>query len=147
MELREFIVRAKRKTYASGAEPKKLANGFEELNYEEGELKYNDLWKTGTNSFGGREIVAERGETFWMMNYYGKIISEEVEAEKVYAFLRKALSKVEKEKPFRGPSSFKEKGFEYLDDSEGSVEMFSGIEQILFNGKLVYRLDYHGGRL
>ena len=34
---------------------------------------------------------------------------------------------------------------EYLDESIGSVEQFSGAEKILYQGHEIYRLDYHGG--
>jgi hypothetical protein len=40
-----------------------------------------------------------------------------------------------------------ENGFEYLDESEGDISSFTGVELILFDGTEVYRLVYHGGRL
>jgi hypothetical protein len=33
----------------------------------------------------------------------------------------------------------------YLDDSEGDLASFRGIERIMRDGTLVYRLDYCGG--
>ncbi len=44
MELRDFLVKEKKQTYASGKKPKILDDGFEELTYEEGELFYRDRW-------------------------------------------------------------------------------------------------------
>ncbi len=146
MELRDFIVKAKRSTYASGAKPKVLNDGFEELTYVEGNLLYIDRWK-GSNPFGGEEIVRKNGKVVWLMNYYGYILSDKIDSKKVYGFLRKAMSLVDKQKPFRGPSHFKEGYFEYLDDSEGTFDKFRGTERILYQRKEIYKLDYHGGKV
>ena len=75
------------------------------------------------------------------------ILFNKVNSEKVYAFLRKAMSLVDKQRPFRGPSSFKDGDFEYLDESEGDAGRFKGTEKIFFKGKEIYRLEYHGGTL
>jgi len=79
------------------------------------------------------------------MNYYGRIASSVVSAKQIYMFLRKSMRQVSSERPFRGPNSFKEADFEYIDENEGSLEDFRGMERILFRGKEVYRLYYHGG--
>lgn len=146
MELRDFIVKAKRNSYASGAKPKVLDDGFEELTYEEGDLYYRDRWK-GSNPFGGEEVIRQNGKTIWIMNFYGYVFSTKVESEKVYGFLRKAMNLVDEKRPFRGPSHFKEGYFEYFDKSEGTLDNFKGTERILFKGEDVYRLEYHGGRV
>ncbi|MBI2452507.1 hypothetical protein HYV50_05560 [Candidatus Pacearchaeota archaeon] len=146
MKLADFIAKAKKSTYASGAKPKILEDGFEELSYEERGLHYRDRWK-GTNPFGGEEIVKEKDKVIWIMNYYGIVFSIKVESEKVYEFLRKAMNLVSRERPFRGPSHFKEGDFEYFDKSEGTLDRFKGIERILYMDEEVYRLEYHGGKL
>lgn len=146
MELRDFIVKAKRNTYASGAKPKVLDDGFEELAYEEGDLLYRDRWK-GSNPFGGEEIIRQNGKIIWLMNYYGEVFSSNVESDKVYRFLRKAMSHVNTKRPFRGPSHFEEGEFEYFDKSEGTIDKFRGTEKILYKGEEVYKLEYHGGRV
>ncbi len=148
MELSELLVKAKKTSYASGNKAKVLADGFEEFVYEEEGYKYRDrYYAKGPNPFGGEELVWYNGEVIWIMNFYGYLISNNIESEVVYAFLRKAMSLLTKERPFRGPSKFKEGKFEYRDENEGDIGSFRGTEKIYFKGKEVYRLHYHGGLL
>lgn len=146
MDLIDFIVKAKKHTYASGRKSRVLDDGFEELTFSEGDLFYRDRW-AGSNPFGGEEVVMENGKAIWIMNYYGLSFSTEVDAKKVYEFLRMAMKRVGTDRPFRGPLRFSEGDFEYLDESEGSIDKFRGTERILYKGKDVYRLNYHGGRV
>ena len=146
MKLEEFLVRAKKSTYASGIKPRTMKFGFEELTYHEGNLFYSDRW-SGSNPFGGEEIVCKDGKIIWMMNYFGFIISDAVESEEVYNFLKMSLGLITKEMPFRGPESFKNGALEYRNKSAGNLEKFVGMEQILHKGKEVYRLSYHGGKI
>lgn len=142
------MVKAKKNTYASGKKPNILEDGFEEFEYVEGDLKYRDRYHAkDPKPFGGEEVVWYKGKTIWMMNYYGYMLSDKVDSKPVYEFLRKAMSLVNEQRPFRGASSLKEGDFEYKDSSEGDVNQFRGTERILFKGKEVYRLDYHGGVL
>ena len=146
MELIDFIVKAKKCTYASGNKAVKLEDEFEEFVYEEGDYKYRDRYHArDPNPFGGEEVIWQNGKAVWMMNYYGFMLSNKVNSKKVYEFLRKAMSLVDKERPFRGPSSFKEGDFEYVDENGGDVSRFKGTEKIFFQEKEVYRLEYHGG--
>ena len=146
MKFEDFLVKAKKNTYAAGAKPRDIWNGFEELTYGEKGLRYRDRW-TGSDPFGGEEIVHMSGKVIWMMNYYGFTTSDKVKKEEVYSFLREALNMVTKDKPFRGPVSFKKGELEYINKSAGNLAKFVGIEQILQNGKEVYRLSYHGGKI
>ncbi len=146
MELNEFLVKAKVNTYATSGEggERILEDGSKELVYEEGGFKYRDRY-FGFGPFAGEEIVWKDGRPFWAMNYYGSPVSGAVPAEKFYEFLKRALRKVTREKPFRGPDNFKEGDFEYINESEGGVGDFAGIEMILCRGEEVYKLSYHGG--
>ena len=146
MELREFLVKAKTAAYASGSEAneKALADGAKELTFEDGGFKYRDMYY-GFNPFFGQEIVWQSDKIVWSMNYFGKISSDAVQAKEVYKFLQSAMRQVKEDRPFRGPDSFKSGDFEYIDESEGDVNHFTGIERILFRGREVYRLNYHGG--
>ncbi|RJQ15584.1 XRE family transcriptional regulator [Candidatus Woesearchaeota archaeon] len=144
MELQQFLVKAKKATYAAHAKENKLADGCKELTYEEAEWKYRDRY-FGANPFSGQEVVWKNNKLVWTMNYYGKITSN---AEKeVAAFLRKAMKQVTETRPFRGPSNFKEGDFEYVDASIGTAEQFSGTEKIFLKKKEMYRLLYHGGSM
>ena len=81
------------------------------------------------------------------MNYYGRVESKTVNTHDVYGLLRKAMSLVSKDKPFRGPAHLKERDFEYKDENVGDVNQFRGTEKIFYKGKEVYRLEYHGGKI
>ena len=80
-----------------------------------------------------------------MMNYYGAVLADVVPAGQIYPFLQKAMNQVAEDRPFRGPRYLKEADFEYQDESQGTLERFTGIERIFYRGQEIYRLDYHGG--
>ena len=141
-----FLAKAKKATYASQGEANEnfLDDGAKEFTYEEGIFKYQDRYY-GFNPFTGGEVVWNNGKFFWAMNYYGRIVDASVSPKEIYAFLKKALRRVEKELPYRGPVRFKEGKFEYFNKSEGSIDEFVGEEIIRYNRKGIYKLHYHGG--
>ena len=148
MELAEFLIQAKTRTYASGgaANEQRLADGCLELTYSADGFDYRDRY-FGADPFVGQEIVFQDGKAIWSMNYYGRIVDKKYPAAQIYAFLQKAMRKVTLERPFRGPSAFEEGNFMYNDESSGTLDAFSGVERILFNGHKVYQLKYHGGTI
>lgn len=146
MELRKFLVEAKKNTYAAGGERKELVlnDGSKEFTYHSDSFEYRDRY-FGFNPFIGEEIVCADGKAVWGMNYRGEIVSKDVNASLLYQFLRRAMSLLELERPFRGPNLFSEKDWRYEDESEGDIGNFSGKEIIYFNNEKVYELRYHGG--
>ena len=142
-KLSKFLVKAKINTYASGEE-EILLDGGKELEFEEKEFRYRDRY-FGFNSFIGEEVVWREKEVIWGMNYYGEVLSEIASAKQIYQFLREALKRVEEDKPFRGPDSFREGDFKYINRTEGEIKKFKGKEMIFYREKLVYKLSYHGG--
>ncbi|MBT4175186.1 hypothetical protein HOC80_05325 [archaeon] len=148
MELKEFLIKAKKATYASTGEggEKVLEDGSKELIFKEATFKYRDRY-FGFDPFVGEEIVWKEDQLIWAMNYYGKIFGEQVPAKEIYTFLKKALNLVEEKRPFRGPSELEEGDFKYVDVNNGTLEMFEGKEEIFYKGELVYFLYYHGGFL
>ena len=148
MKLEEFLVRAKMSAYANEGEggERMLADGCKELTFEEGEFRYRDRY-FGWNPFVGEEVVWQGDHVTWAMNYYGLVFVEVVPAGQVYAFLQRAMNQVQEDRPFRGPRSFEENDYEYIDESQGSVDQFMGVERILYQGREIYRLHYHGGRV
>lgn len=144
MKLSKFLVKAKTRTYAEDkAVKKELKDGSKELVYKEGSLVYRDRY-FGFDPFSGQETVFKNKKAIWTMNYYG-LVTEKVPAKEVYSFLRKAMKQVKENRPFRGPSSFKEGDFKYTDNSKGNINFFSGTEKIFHKGLEVYVLYYHGG--
>jgi len=148
MDIKEFVLKAKKSTYASGKKPILLADGFEEFLYREEDYEYRDrYYAKDPKPFGGEEVVWKKGKAVWVMHYYGFVLDSKIKNELLYGFLRKAMSLITKDNPFRGPSNFKESEFEYKNQSEGDFSRFKGFERIFFRGKEVYRLEYHGGEL
>ena len=143
MKINKFLVKAKLQGYATG-EAVKLENGGKVLSYQEGDYEYKDTY-FGFNPFIGEEIVFYQGTFIWGMNFYGGVISDNVSAKEVYEFLKKAMLLIKEDRPFRGPSDFKENGWHYTDKSEGDIENFKGKEKIYYKEELVYGLEYQGG--
>lgn len=150
-ELVAFILKARSQGYAGSAE--KIANpqrpGFKEFApFREGDFEYVDSY-AGYYYAPGQEVVRFKGKPVWNMAYNGGMLLEfhgDLEfSRKIYGFLKKALSKVDPKRPFRGPTKLVEGDLTYLDNSEGDITNFKGTERILFKGKEVYRQDYIGG--
>jgi hypothetical protein len=148
MKLEQFLVKAKVSAYASTGERDEriLADGCKELTFREGEFIYRDRY-FGWNPFVGEEVVWQADQIVWAMNYYGLVFDAVVPAGQVYAFLQQAMNQVTEDRPFRGPGTLKKDEYEYIDESNGNVDQFSGVERILYQGREIYRLQYHGGRV
>jgi hypothetical protein len=149
-----FLIHAKRATYASGGgnsvtSVPPLVPGTHQLDYREGAYFYRDIY-AGGHFFAGQEIIYLADQPFWSMVYSGGRIPGMVgdeEIQLVYTFLRSALRLAPLEAPFRGPKMLREASFTYTNDIHGSLERFWGEEQIEWDGKLVYSLKYSGGKL
>ncbi|OGN05000.1 MAG: hypothetical protein A2831_02655 [Candidatus Yanofskybacteria bacterium RIFCSPHIGHO2_01_FULL_44_17] len=156
MDLREFLVEAKKKTYASeNATEEVLPNGTRRLEYAAYNFKYVDEYK-GSNPFIGQELVWQNGVLVWGMNYYGGIypnLSKPLDPKEIYTFLRSALRMPSENLPFRGPKNYKNGSLGYYNELRGTITAFSGHEKIRFeerHGDLypyqpLYALSYHGG--
>jgi hypothetical protein len=148
-KLAKFLVKAKKQTYAGeGRETTPERPSFKELEYSEDNYTYRDSY-TGFFSGPGQEIVRFNGTPIWSMSYSGEMKSEYHNdanfAEKVFEFIKKALMLVTEDIPFRGPKTFKEGDFEYINKVEGDITNFRGHEVILFKNKEVFSQDYIGG--
>jgi hypothetical protein len=66
---------------------------------------------------------------------------------RVYEFLRAALRRVTAERPYRGPSQWREGAYVYADQGQGELGCFWGVETITYEGQRVYQLRYSGGLL
>ena len=47
----------------------------------------------------------------------------------------------------RGPAHYVNGAYRYTNHIEGDLNYFTGHEQIFYNGKEVYRMTFHGGRI
>jgi len=147
-KLNNFLVLAKRATYATSGEggERKLADGTKELIFKKGSYKYRDRY-FGSNPFIGQEIIFYNRKPIWGMNYSGRIINNAIDTHEIYSFLKKALQKVTKSNPYRGPKTFSSGQWRYSCDVSGTVNNFSGCETIYCRRKKVYELFFHGGMI
>ncbi len=143
--LKKFLFDANQAGYARGEEKKwiKEDDGSTTIPFEKGSWKLHDNF-FGGEPYGGRTVVYYQGRPVWMIVYYGWVANE-AETSQVYEFLKEALKQMPKEQPFRGPESFREGEYHYRNAWKGTVENFSGKEQILKNAEVVYQASYIGG--
>jgi len=137
---------AKINTYASIGETseKRLKNGGKKFEYMKDDFYYRDIY-FGFNPFIGEEVIFYQKKPIWGMNYYGKVISELVTPKEIYSFLKEALKRVPKNKPYRGPADFNNSDFKYTNNNDGTIEKFCGEEKIFYKNRFVYKLNYYGG--
>ena len=145
MTLAQFLVKAKKKTYASEGEggEKIKEDGCKELMFEKDNFKYRDRYY-GVNPFIGEEVVFRNDKAVWVMNYCGAVISSDVNVKNIYTFLKKAMSQIKESRPFRGPAEYIDGDYKYIDSSDGDINNFTGTEEISYQGEKVYKLSYHG---
>lgn len=78
LALKEFLVTAKINTYAGdGVLCASLRLNSKDLHYNEGDLLYIDYY-FGSADFIGEEVVFENQKPIWGMNYYGKMLIDEI---------------------------------------------------------------------
>lgn len=147
-ELTAFIVAAKSATYVGdGASTAPTRKGSHDLSFARGRFRYVDSYFGGTD-FLGQEVVWENDMPLWAMNYYGRVLRPDlIDGERAAGVIRHALSAMYAEGRFLGGFETAHAGYTYTDESEGGPSQFTGLEQIHYDGILVYRLDYHGGMI
>ena len=106
-ELVKFLVRTKKATYAGdGMEVAPERPGCKELEFIEGDWSYRDSY-VGFFRAPGQEVVRFRGEPVWTMSYDGGMVpdfrSDITFVRKTFSFLKRALSQVPEDAPYRGP--------------------------------------------
>ena len=145
-DLVPFLIRAKTRTYAAGAAPVHSSRpGSHDLRYEEPPYLYIDTYLGGF-AFIGEEAVWRHDMNIWGMNYYGKMVVEQIPVG-FGEFLKHALMQVPAESPFRGPEQFTEGNYLYECSVTGNLEHYTGTECISRSGLVIYILDFHGGEI
>ncbi|MBR9680209.1 MAG: hypothetical protein GOU98_00080 [Candidatus Altiarchaeota archaeon] len=145
-DLSKFLVEAKRAGYAKLGDLTqiKLSDGGSQYKFYKDNFIYLDTYY-GFNPFQGTEVVLFDNKPMWGMSYRGKLINGD--SDKVYDFLKKALQKVPLGGPFRGPRSFGDGSYEYMNEFEGDISEFKGTEKIMVDDVLAYELEYMGGKI
>lgn len=145
-ELNAFIVRAKAATYVGdGKHVSSCRTGSHDLRFEEDYWAYHDSY-FGGKDFIGEEVVYFEGRPVWAMNYYGRILREDlITAAQTGQMIKASLSLMYKEGRFLGGFEYTEHDLTYIDTNTGAVDCFRGRELIRRGKETAYELDYHGG--
>lgn len=122
----------------------KEKDGSTTLWYESGDWKFHDNY-FGGEPYGGRTVISHKNKPVWIMVFYGRLDDKVSYIEEVYLFLRKALRASTDDSGFRGPKEFTEGKFRYVNNWQGTLENYSGTEEIYLEGNLVYTAMYMGG--
>jgi len=144
-ELLGFLVEAKKNAYASGNGIliNSIKPGSKDLPYKQGDFSYMDSY-FGDVHFIGQEIVWNKEIPIWGMNYFGYTYDP---VPGFPDFLFECLKQVSIENPFRGPEYYSNSTFEYRSTWTGEINSFQGEEFIYYQGKVIYSLKFHGGRI
>jgi hypothetical protein len=145
-ELHNFIVRAKAATYVGdGEQANPCRLGSHDLRFSDGEWSYHDSYFGGAD-FIGEEVVYFGEKPVWAMNYYGRILRDDlITAAEAGQMIKASLARMYKENRFLGGFEYSENDLTYVDSSKGNLERFQGREFIGRGEETAYELDYHGG--
>ncbi len=145
-EFREFLIEAKRNTYAGGAQAVSPSRPLSrDLPYRKGKYSYLDSY-LGDIWFIGEEVVWYEDKILWGMNYYGGVSRLPLPQDFDHC-LKGALSRAELDAPYRGPAEFCYGNLRYRCQWVGGLRNFIGEEVILNNGEEIYKLNFHGGNI
>ncbi|MFJ8528286.1 DUF5680 domain-containing protein [Bacillus sp. NPDC094106] len=148
--LTQFLVEAKRNTYASqgdDASVEPLLNGSKQLEYCSGDYSYRDIYY-GSAFFIGQETVEFENRPIWSMAYSGGVTIQNADWDiigPIYSFLRQALRLVDTNSIYRGPNYYESGTYIFKNEYEGTLDCFYGQEIILIGDEKVYELRYNGG--
>ena len=148
--LEEFLIEAKKQTYANGNIEKVSSSreGSNDYHYEKDGMKYHDTFFGGVKFVGEEVVYIDSEVPVWGMNYYGVTVDSSLSEEAMDKALRPALMRVGEDTsvlPLRGPRRFENEGYIYTFKCEGTLESFCGIEEIYKDDKLIFKLQCHGG--
>ena len=150
-KLEEFLIEAKKKTYANAKKERVASNrlGSKDYEYQKDNMLYHDTYFGGVK-FIGEEVIYIDNKIYWGMNYYGITIDDTLEEEAMYAALRPALMMVGEDNsiiPVRGPRKYCNGEYKYTFEVEGNLDNFVGVETIYKNDIKIYELKCHGGKI
>lgn len=148
-DLEEFLIEAKKNTYANENGEKIASSRLNSHDYEYsvGDMIYHDTYFGGVK-FMGEEVVYFKNEVLWGMNYYGLTLDENLGEEAMDKVLRPALMLVGSDNsviPVRGPHEYVNGEYRYKFMVDGTMECFNGIETIYKNDIKIYELRCTGG--
>lgn len=151
-ELEKFLRKASLMTYAGdGKRIKSDKSGFYDLEYHEGDFYYRDSF-AGFLSSHGQEIIWFQDKPVWMCSYTGGMRNSKKDdakfANETFEFLKKAMQKQSTDTfRHRGPETLINGSWTYRNNFSGTLNSFSGHEEISYEDELVFVHDYMGGSL
>jgi hypothetical protein len=148
-ELTSFLREASKKSYANTDSLRAESTRLNSVDYhfKKEDLIYHDTY-FGERDFIGEEIVYKNNEPIWGANYYGYILSAEIDEKILYGFLRQVLLQDFSDIiPVRGPKDYSLGEWKYVNMVDGYLSRFIGREEIYRDNQLIYRGYYHGGSI
>ena len=145
-KLLKFLLEARTKTYAGcGGKVEPILASSKQLEYQEGEWLYRDIYYNGSGIFMGLETVYFEGKAVWAMSYFGDY--QGMTEEEVDKILRGALLANWDTTRIWKSVEWEKDGYKYscCPDFDGSIEKMVGSEKILKNEKQIYNFFYAGG--
>jgi len=142
--LKEFLCEARKNTYALGsgkADNPKLS-GSTQFEFSKGSYFYRDVYFSGDKKFMGQEVVYYETKPIWSTSYTGEQIDKLKEA-----FLKESLFKLAEKCRLGEFCEYEKRELKYENHGQGSIEEFSGKEEIFLKDKIFYKLTYQGGLL
>lgn len=149
MDLKEFLVAARKNTWASGGGKESSARTGSEgrFVFEKEGWRYEDEF-FGGKLFQGEEIVYLNDRPVWGMVYAGGIPAEaEVDSETEFEFLKQALVTYVDKARFPGQVKFAKEERVYISDFVGSLDLFLGREIVRLKGKITHEVFFTGGKI
>jgi len=145
-ELCNFLVDAKKSTYASGDWSQKIVNDDKSttLIFEHWNWKYHDNY-FGGEPYGGREVVFFKWKPIYIMTYYGRVYNSISDINRVYEILMSALKLIPKNNPYRWPKKYNNWDFSYINSFNWEINDFYGEEIILEKWNKIYEARYIWG--
>lgn len=148
-DLYNFLVEAKKQTYANENVKKALSSrkGSFDYEYSNGKMVYHDTYFGGTKFIGEEVVYSDSFSPIWGMNYYGVTLNENLSEEAMDNALRPALMRVGEDNvlPVRGPKEYINNGYKYVFEVNGDLNYFDGTETIYKGEEKIYVLKCHGG--
>ncbi len=145
-KLLQFLLKARTKTYAGGGGKVKPAlKDAKQLEYQEEDWLYRDIYYTGNGIFMGLETVYYKDKAVWNMSYYGNF--QKMSEAEVDSILRKALQENWQTARTWQSVEWEHDEYRYVcePDFDGSIDEMAGSEKIFKNGEEVYYFWYAGG--
>lgn len=155
-DLINFTYRSKRKCFARTDLKISQSDGSSLYSNRELPWLYTDNYCGNTIERGTEDVYYDM-VLVWSMQYRGGTLEPYWEnAEIISEFLKHTLKNLPKDFPIRGPSHFKlmELDFEgktiignfnYINKWKGDMKRFTGYEEIIWDGNIVFYHDYMGG--